>query len=428
MTLNIIEIIDKKSKGLSLSKEEINYFVNGTTTGNIKDYQLSALLMAIKINEFNDQETVDYARALIESGEVMAVDDELVDKHSSGGIGDKTSLALLPILGSMGLKVFKISGRGLGFTGGTIDKLESMNGFNVELSIDEVNKMVNEIGISITGQTPKLTPADGILYALRDVTATVDSPSLIAASIISKKIASGAKNILIDMKVGTGAFIENIDDAKELARLMKLIANDFDRNLFVLFSSMNQPLGLTAGNKIEVNESVNFLKGNCSNDFSDLVKKISIELYSKTKKVSIENALEKYDEVINSGKALELQKLWFKKHGIINFDKETIYNPKFKFEVKSKNDGYVSFKNVKEIGKALIDINAGRKHKDDKIDFDSGIKFNVKQGEFVNKGDTLFEIYSSNEVPKFVINKLLDNYIFDEKQTKPKVILGEIGW
>ncbi|XP_076037874.1 pyrimidine-nucleoside phosphorylase-like [Oratosquilla oratoria] len=210
---------------------------------SIPDFQASSLLMAIKINGFNDDETIDYSRALINSGEVLPLEDDIVDKHSSGGVGDKTTISLLPVLGAMGLKVFKISGRGLGFTGGTIDKLESLDGFKAELSLEQVNNMVNDIGISVTGQTPDLTPADGRIYALRDITGTVDSKHLIAASIISKKIASGAKNILIDLKIGTGAFVDNLEDANELARLMKLIATSFNRNLFVLFSSMNQPLG-----------------------------------------------------------------------------------------------------------------------------------------------------------------------------------------
>jgi len=224
--MNFVQIIDKKSKGLELNKEEINFFVSNYTEGNIPDYQASALLMAIKLKGITDHELVLYTRALIESGEIFPLNNELVDKHSTGGIGDKTSITLLPILAAMGLKIFKMSGRGLGFTGGTIDKLESVKGFNVNLTIDEVNDMVNDIGLSITGQTPKLVPADGKIYALRDITATVDSPALIAASIISKKIASGAKNILIDLKVGTGAFVNNVEDAKELARLMKLIAAD----------------------------------------------------------------------------------------------------------------------------------------------------------------------------------------------------------
>ncbi len=429
MKMNIVNIISKKSQSLPLTNEEINYFVNGVMDQSIKDYQTSALLMAIKLNGFNDDETIAYARALVESGEVLPLNNELVDKHSSGGIGDKTSIALLPILGAMGLKVFKMSGRGLGFTGGTIDKLESMKGFKGELSIDEVNQMVEEIGISITGQTPKLTPADGILYALRDVTATVDSHPLIAASIISKKIASGAKNILIDMKIGTGAFIPTIEEAKELARLMKLIANDFNRNLFVLFSSMDQPLGWTAGNKIEVNEAVNFLKGlNPSKDFGDLVKKIATELYSKSKGTSIDEAIEVYDEVLNSGKAMELQEIWFKRHGVEDYLNETQFEPAFREEVKATKSGYVSFKDTKQLGNALIELKAGRKTKGDALDFDSGIEFKVKRGEYVNEGDILFVVSSSTDIPTQVIESILNNYNINEDKQEANVILGEVAW
>ncbi len=427
--MNIINIIDKKSKSLSLSKEEINYFVKGVIEGYVEDYQTSALLMAIKLNGFDDQELIHYARALVESGETLPLGEELVDKHSSGGVGDKTSIALLPVLGAMGLKVFKMSGRGLGFTGGTVDKLESMEGFKSGLSIEDVNQMVDEIGISITGQTPKLTPADGALYALRDVTATVDSQPLIAASIISKKIASGAKNILIDLKVGTGAFTPTVEAGEELARLMKLIAADFDRNLFVLFSTMDQPLGRTAGNRIEVNEATKFLAGNGdTDDFAQLIEKICIELYSKSKGVSLEEAADVYNEVIKSGKALELQKVWFNKHGVVEFEKETSYEPSVITEVPSPATGFVSFKDTKAVGNALVELKAGRKTKQDELNFISGIKFNVKQGEEVKEGETLFTIGTDSEVPQNVIDALLDNYVIDNNKKEPKVILGEVSW
>ncbi len=428
MLFNIVQIIDKKSKGLSLSKEEINFFVNGAVSKEIPDYQLSSLLMAIKLKGLTDQEVIDYARALVDSGEVLPLNEELVDKHSSGGVGDKTSISLLPILGAMGLKVFKMSGRGLGFTGGTVDKLESMKGFNCELTIEQVYEMVEDINISITGQTPKLTPADGLLYALRDVTATVDSQPLIAASIISKKIASGAKNILIDMKVGSGAFTDNLEEAEELARLMKLIANDWGRNLYVLFSSMDQPLGLTAGNKIEVEEAVEALKGNWAPDFYELIKKISVELYSKSKNTSTEEAERVFEEVISSGKALELQKQWFAKHGASDFENETVLKAEHKVVFNSRQEGYVSFNDVKNIGNALIEIKAGRKSKGEALDFDSGIKFLKKTGELVKVGEPLFEVTSSNEIKEEVIELILSNYNFDKEPKESKVILGGVTW
>ncbi len=428
MAMNIVEIIDNKSKGLSLTKEEINYFVNGVVSGSIEDYQMAALLMAIKINGFDDDEVVDYATALVNSGDTLPLDEQLVDKHSSGGVGDKTSLILLPVLGAMGAKVFKLSGRGLGFTGGTIDKLEAVEGFKTELDTDELESMVKEIGISISAQTPNLTPADGKLYALRDVTATVDSPALIAASIISKKIASGAKHILIDLKVGTGAFVSNLDEANELARLMKLIAEKFERNLFVLFSSMDQPLGYMSGNMVEVNESIDFLNGLCAPDLRELVKKIASELYSQVKGVTYEEAELKYKKVIKDKSAAELQKVWFAKHGVEDFEKATKLKAKNALQIKAPESGYVKFKDVKALGNLLVDMKAGRKTKDDKLDYNAGIVFKIKTGEAVKKGDVLCIVTSTQVDPKDFEEKILDQIEIVDKKPKHNVILGEVSW
>ncbi len=426
--MNIVEIINNKSKGLSLSKEEINYFVRGVVEGTIEDYQTSALLMAIKINGMTDEELIDYARALVESGDQLPLNNELVDKHSSGGVGDKTSLILLPVLGAMGVKVFKMSGRGLGFTGGTIDKLEAVEGFKTELSTDELNEMVEQIGISISGQTPNLTPADGKLYALRDVTGTVDSPELIAASIISKKIASGAKNILIDLKVGTGAFTKDILEAENLARLMKLIANEFDRNLFVLFSSMDQPLGYMAGNMVEVVESIEFLKGTQAPDLYDLIKKIATELYSKSMNVSIGKAENRFKEVLEDGSALALQQKWFEKHGVKDFEKATKLKARHTLKVVADKDGYMTFEDTKAIGEVLIDLKAGRKVKTDKLDYYAGIIFKVKNGEKVAKGDTLFMITTTYVDPVQVESAVEKTFSITDKPVKQNLILGEVSW
>ncbi len=426
--MNIVAIIDKKSKGLSLTKEEINFFINGYIDGTIPDYQVSSLLMAIKLKGLQEEELINYARALVDSGETFPLREDYVDKHSTGGIGDKTSITLLPILGSMGLKVFKMSGRGLGFTGGTIDKLESITGFNAELDPSQVDKMVDEIGVSVTGQTPNLVPADGKIYALRDITATVDSKELIAASIISKKIASGAKNILIDMKVGTGAFVSTIEEAEELSRLMKIIADDYGRNLFVLYSTMEQPLGTSVGNKNEVVEAMEALEGKWSPDYKELIEKISTELYSKSKNVSIEEAKTKFKEVIEQGIAKEKQYEWFRKHGVTDVESATSFNPAFTTEVKSDKDGYVSFEDVKQFGNALIEIKAGRKVKGDSLDFDSGIIFNKKLGDEVKEGELLFTVTSSNEIPNSVIESIRSNIIINNDKKDSKVIIGELSW
>ena len=426
--MNFVNIIDKKSKGLILEKEEIDFFVKNYLENNIPDYQASAFLMTIKLKGLNDEEFINYSKALINSGKIIDTDDSLVDKHSSGGVGDKTTIVLLPILASMGLKIFKMSGKGLGFTGGTIDKLSSIEGFDTQLTLEGVKKMVNKIGLSITSQTPKLVPADGKIYSLRDITATVDSNELIAASIISKKIASGAKNILIDLKVGTGAFINDIKNAKELARLMKLVTDDFNKNLFVLISSMDQPLGFNVGNKNEIVEAINFLKGNWSEDFYELVKKISIELYSKSKGKTKLEAEKIFDDVISSGKALKKQKEWFKEQGVLDFEKSTKFLPKYKVEVLAKKDGYISFKDVKKIGNCLIDLKAGRKELNDTLDFNSGINFFIKNGDKIFRNDKLFDIYSSNKISQKIIDKISEEIIITNKKRKGKVILGELKW
>ena len=352
----------------------------------------------------------------------------MVDKHSTGGIGDKTSIALLPILSAMGLKVSKISGRGLGYTGGTVDKLESVKGFNAELDLEEFDNMIKKIGLSLTGQTPKLTPADGKIYSLRDITGTVDSPHLIAASIISKKIASGAKNILIDMKVGSGAFVANISDAKHLAQLMKKIANHFGRNLFVLFSSMQQPLGFAIGNKNEVVEAIESLAGDWPQDFYELIEKISIELYSKAKSCSEEEAKKKFDEVIQNGSATKKMMEWFKESGVENFQDSTKFEPQERKTILSTSDGFISFGDIKKFGNALIKIKSGRTIKGEKLDFDSGIKLFVKTGDKVDVGDKLFEITSTNRIPKEVIEEITNSIIIGNKKKENILILGELGW
>lgn len=427
--MDIISIIDKKSKGLSLSQEEINSFVKLVVEEKIEDYQSSALLMAIKINGLTDEELIFYSKALIESGNTLPLRDDIVDKHSTGGVGDKVSILLLPILGAMGIKVFKISGRGLGFTGGTIDKLDGVDGFKTELSLEELNDMVSDIGISITSQTPNLVPADGILYKLRDVTATVDSLPLIAASIISKKIATGAKNILVDLKVGSGAFVSNLEEAQELARLMKLVAKEYERDLFVLFTSMHQPLGYMAGNLIEVNESMDALaEGLWAPDLKEIIKKIATELYAKVKGVTKKEANKKFEDIIKSGEAAKLQKTWFKSHGVTNFVNSTKLKSRNVVSVKADKAGYVTFTDVKEIGFALIDIKAGRKTKDDEIDYHSGVIFKAKMGDFVEKGQELFTVTSVLVEPDKTAERIKACYEIVQAKPKVKHILGEVTW
>lgn len=426
--MNIIPIISKKSNNLELTKDEVYFFVNEYVNGNIEDYQMASLLMAIKINGLTDDELIHYTNAMLETSLVFPVENNYVDKHSTGGIGDKTTIALLPILSAMDLKIFKISGRGLGFTGGTIDKLESLKGFNTNLSMEEVKKNIDDIGMAITSQTKDLVPADGKIYALRDITGTIDSPPLIAASIMSKKIASGSKNIFIDLKFGSGSMTSTMDDVKTLSKYMKIIAKNFDRNLFILVSTMNQPLGKTIGNKIEIMEAVEFLKGNYSNDFYELIAKISTELYAKVNNVSLKESKAKFDEVLNSGKAYNVFEQWIKKQGVKNPKEELVFEPKFKKECFATEGGYISFEDTKEFGNLLVKIKAGRIKKTDKLDYDSGLKLFVKTGDMIKKGQKLFEIYSSSEIDDNLIEELKNLFKFSKKKQKIKTIISEITW
>ncbi|NOQ50201.1 MAG: thymidine phosphorylase [Mycoplasmataceae bacterium] len=429
--MNIVQIINKKANGEVLTKEEINFFVFGLMNEQIMDYQISSLLMAIKLKGMTDTETVDYTAALLESGDQLPLNEKWVDKHSSGGIGDKTTIALLPIIGAMGLKVFKISGRGLGFTGGTVDKLESIDGFNVNLSVEDAIAQTNEINISLTAQTPNLVPADGLIYGIRDVTGTVDSPSLIAASIISKKIATGAKNIIIDLKYGTGAFVKNLLDAKELARLLKLIGDNFNRNIKVIITSMNQHLGNQIGNANEVIEAMELLKGNGPKDLHLLVKKIAIELYSQSVKVTLEEASKLFDEVIENGLAFEKFQEWVIMQGGNKYSLEptSIFKPKNTFILKATIGGYIDIPSVENIGYVLTDLNAGRKVKTDVIDFQAGLKILVKKGEKVSPAQNLIKIYSSSLITSNLIAKVTNLL---EIKSKPvafdNLIIAETKW
>lgn len=430
--MDILKIIEKKSKKIPLNENEIIFFVNEfLIDGLVKDYQAAALLMAIKINGFNDDEIFHYTNALINSGKILSKKSEFFDKHSTGGIGDKTTIVLLPILGAMGVKIWKISGRGLGFTGGTIDKLESI-GINTDLKITEAKKIIDEIGFVVTKQTKDFTPADEKIYLLRDVTSTIDSIPLIASSIMAKKIATGAKNILIDLKIGAGAFIKTIENANELVEKMKLIAKKFDRNLFVLFSNMNEPLGFTIGNKIEIIEAIEFLKNNnlSEKNFSILVKKIATEIYSKSENVSLKIATNAYENVLQSGKAYEFQKKWFEKCGVINYDNAIKFSPDFVIKFRAMDEGYINFRNVEKIGNLLVEMKAGRKFKDDKIDYYSGIKFFKKSNDYVKKDEILFEVFSSNEISESLVSEFNNIFFYSKELNKENfdIIIGEVRW
>lgn len=368
MNLNIIDIINRKRLGLELNNAEIEYAFNGYLNNTIKDYQMSALLMAICINDMSDREIFNLTDVFIKSGEVLDlsnIDGVKVDKHSTGGVGDKTTLVIAPIVASCGVKIAKMSGRGLGFTGGTIDKLESIPGFNVNLTMQDFIKQVREINVAISSQTADLTPLDKIIYALRDVTATVESIPLIAASIMSKKIASGADKILIDIKVGNGALIKNVSDANRLNDLMIKIGKKYNREVRTIISDMNVPLGKNVGNSLEVIEAMEILKGNVKSSLTDLCIDLASNLVSMAKGISITSAVEEVKNSIKNGSAyskfLELVKYQNGNIDSISVSKQIV-------EIKSPKYGVIEGIDAYKIGIIARNLGAGRIEEEDIID------------------------------------------------------------
>jgi pyrimidine-nucleoside phosphorylase len=423
----MIDIIHKKKHGKELLEEEIKFFINGYVNNTIPDYQVSALLMAIWFNGMNENETYHLTKAMVESGEQIDLSDLgniIADKHSTGGIGDKITLIISPILASLGVPIAKMSGRGLGFTGGTIDKLESIEGFNTNLTIEKFKENVKKYGIAIAGQTGNLVPADKKLYALRDVTETVDSIPLIASSIMSKKIASGANIIVLDVKVGSGAFMKDLESAELLAKTMISIGEKFNRKVAVILSNMDQPLGSTVGNKIELQEAVKLLKDNEGEE--DLVK-LSTEItaylyYLSGKANSIEEANKSVSEAIASKKAYDkfLELIEVQGGNASSIDN---LNVKHKIDIISETEGYVKFINSEDVGIASMMLGAGRATKEDKIDHEVGIELHIKVGDKISKGDKLFTIYSNKDSVDEVKQKLVNSIEYStEKVEKPNVI------
>ncbi len=395
----IVDIINKKRIGLELSYKELSFFFNGYLNGEVKDYQMSSLLMAICINGMTDDEIFSLTKIFIDSGDILdfsEIPGIKVDKHSTGGVGDKTTLIIAPIVASLGVPVVKMSGRGLGYTGGTIDKLESIKGFNIALSDNQVFKQVSDIGVVVTGQTADLAPMDKAIYALRDVTGTVSSIPLIASSIMSKKIASGADKILIDIKVGNGALLQKKSDANKLSDLMKKIGKFYNREVRTIISDMNVPLGHAIGNSIEVMEAIKVLKGEEVNtNLVDLCIELATEMVSMGK--NIDRAVA-YDEVVDSikslkayNKFLELVKTQGGKIDSLRLSDNII-------EMESVESGVVKNINALELGKLSVALGAGRVNKEDKINYNVGIYLNKLVGDTVKKGDTLATIYYDKKV------------------------------
>lgn len=390
---NMLNIINKKRLGQILTKEEINYVVEKYVSGEIPDYQMSALLMAICINGMTDEETFNLTDAMINSGETLdlsGIQGSIVDKHSTGGVGDKTTLILAPIVASCGVKVCKMSGRGLGHTGGTIDKLESINGFNVNLSIEDAIKEVNKVGAVIVSQTGNLVPADKKIYALRDVSGTVESIPLIASSIMSKKIASGASSIVIDLKVGNGALIKNLEDAKHLSDLMIKIGKKYNRKVVCVLTNMDKPLGTSIGNALEVKEALEFLNGNRNKDLEEIIYKLASLMVSLGKNVSEEIALKEVKEKLNNKEALSKFYEIVKNQGG-NIDDLKISNRVF--SIKSPYTGFVKEIDTLKLGELSRSIGAGRYKKDDVIDYTVGFVLNKNVGDYVLKDEELVKVY-----------------------------------
>ena len=432
--MNILEIIAKKRDKKVLSKEEIDFFVKNYTNGNITDYQAAALIMAIYINGMNYEETTSFTLAMAHSGEVLDLSElgMVVDKHSTGGIGDKITLILMPIIASLGIPAAKMSGRGLGFTGGTVDKLESIPGYNTNIDISEFINNVKNIGISLMGQTLNLAPADKKIYALRDTIYCVESIPLIASSIMSKKIAAGAEKIVLEVTVGSGAFMKNIEDATKLSETMIGIGNLADKETICILTNMNQPIGYSIGNSLEVIEAVEALNGNMQDDVKDIILSLgSYMMKLAGKGDDIEQNKKMIMENINNKKALNKFKELIKNQGgDVSYIEDTSKFEKAKYiiPIKSEKIGYIKSMDNEKIGYISSSLGAGRLKKEDKINDKVGIIINKKIGDKVNVGDVLGFIHSDDiEVGNNAVKEMQNCYEFsDEYVEKQKHILGII--
>ena len=398
--MRAVDLIQKKKDGFEHTKEEINFLVENYTKGLIEDYQMSAWLMAVCFQGMTDEETAYLTEAFVNSGDILdfsSISDCIADKHSTGGVGDKVTIALIPILATLGVYTAKLSGRGLGFTGGTIDKLESIPNFRCELSNEEFYNQIKDIKVAISSQSPNLTPADGKIYALRDVTATVDNKSLICASVVSKKIASGANSIVLDVKCGSGAFLKTPQEAQELSELMIKTGKLLNRNIDVVISSMEQPLGFNIGNSLEVIECIEFLKGKYSDDLYEITLALAYKtLLNCNKAKDFNEAKEMFDKVIEDGSALnKLREIIIAQGGNPNVieDYSLFAIGKNKVQIKTDNSGYVSSLVALEVAHSAKLLGAGRDKKTDPINYGAGISLKKKVGDFAYVDDVVMELY-----------------------------------
>lgn len=431
--MNVYEIIDKKKRGLELNQTEIEYLINGYVNNEIPDYQISAWLMAVYFQRMTDRELLALTNCMTKSGEIVDLSSIMgvkVDKHSTGGVGDKVTLVVAPIVAACGGKVAKMSGRGLGFTGGTIDKLEAIPGLKTALAEEDFFNMVNEIGLAVMGQSADIAPADKKLYALRDVTATVDSIPLIASSIMSKKLAAGSDKIVLDVTVGSGAFMKDKENAVQLAEKMVAIGNGAGKKTVAILTNMDVPLGKMVGNNLEVVEAIETLKGRGPEDLIAVVVEIASTMLYLAQIGTKEECMKKVKRVIADGSALEKLKLMVERQG---GDGSYIENPDqfekaiYQHEIIANNSGYIGKMNTEECGKAAVLLGAGREVKDDPIDMTAGIQFNKKTGDVVKQGDIVAIAYSSSkEKLQQGVQKISD--IYDIVDKRPQVVPEIIGY
>lgn len=432
--MRMYDLIIKKRNGEELTTEEINFFIDNYTKGNIPDYQVASLLMAIFFQKMNARETADLTMAMVHSGDMLdlsKIEGIKVDKHSTGGVGDTTTLVLTPMVAALGIPVAKMSGRGLGHTGGTIDKLESFDGFSVEISEEQFINNVNTIKIAVNGQTPDLAPADKKLYALRDVTGTVDNLSLISSSIMSKKIASGADAIVLDVKVGDGAFMKTFGDAKALGTAMVNIGKNVSKNTVAVISDMDQPLGFAIGNALEVKEAIDTLKGNGPEDLLELCLTLGSNMVLLAKKaVTIKEAKEMLLGTIKDGSALAKFKEFIKAQGgnaeqVEDTDK--LPKAKYVVPVKSPKAGYVSKIHAENIGVIAMELGAGRATKEDVIDLAVGIVLAKKRGEKVAEGDIIAYVHANHEKKaEKAVKDIINNYEIKEQYSNKVPLVYDV--
>lgn len=431
--MRMIDIIEKKRDGHELTEQEIRFFVEGYTKEEIPDYQVSSLLMAIYFQDMTDEERANLTMAMVESGDqidLSAIEGVKVDKHSTGGVGDTTTLVLGPLVAAVGVPVAKMSGRGLGHTGGTIDKLEAIEGFHVELTSEQFIKQVNELKLAVIGQSGNLTPADKKLYALRDVTATVSSIPLIASSIMSKKIAAGADAIVLDVKTGEGAFMKTVEDAEALATAMVRIGNNVGRNTMAIISDMSQPLGNAIGNALEVKEAIDTLSGKGPEDLTELCLLLGSQMVVVGGKASsLDEARNMLESVIADGSALEIFKQfieWQGGNGQVVDQPELLPQATYTFEIEAPRSGYVSYMEADEIGTAAMLLGAGRATKESEIDLAVGIVLNKKVGDAVEQGESLATFYANSENIEDAKALFLANFTISDDQVEAPPLVYKV--